>query len=722
MPISFDGAGIGQVYAGGPIREVYAGDQLVWQNAPWPKRGSFGAGGPGGAAKVYTVAMFVVQEKGAYDLTLNVDFGSVIYGTAQILARGAHYESGYVNEGQTAVLDVKNVALDVGDVIEFRATDEYDGLWVSGGSWSVNLVGEGAVAQFLRLQTAKTSKYRVAFAGSSTMQGWNQPRYESVAHLLTARLLRHVQGANASRMISQTSGTLAGPTLPGFHFLNAALGGTTSLNYLDATKRNLVNSYGPDLLIHMVGSNDYIEQVNPDTYKTRMRSAINSIYSGTLHLLVHQQRREDRADTGYTWEQYGEKLRELADELTNVFFVDVTQKWHDLRGNATDWWAADKVHVTWKGAEGLATAIAHELELDEHIGETVWAFDPETLDGFGFGAAVPSLLPTGDSIVRAPATQSTAANQPTRSTMNGLSVLNLNHSGLRHLDTASWGAAYSFPMTFYVVIGFRSGVAANGTVVQPWFSRSVLNDDGWWWAWQDRGVPEVRAALNSAFSGTVNYGSDNYPLIVAVHMTANNRGTVWVNSLDPIGSLAPDRIDSNPGPWMKSLRIGANSTLASYTSGIFYEMRFEQAGLSMQSVQQRMRQLAEKYGVTLGGATPPGDAVDESGTHGEIVPPRNEWTVVATYTAPASNAVFVRANYEGTMSRAQYSSFPQARVVVGGSVIATGPEVEGGGTAVFVEADALVGAGQVLQFEVTAGGFSDNLRSIASGSWTVKSI
>lgn len=588
----------GIFYGADGIKEVYKGSDLLWSKSTgWPRSGAWnGNAVPGGA----TIGQFTVTEAGMYTASYsvtttqsgNVVLQATIYVNETSAATGNIFSSGPATSTATMAPRI----LQPGDVVSFRYVS-LTGSPAITTEWTADFLGEANLPMMLELNSATLYPYRVAFAGSSTMQGWNQPRYESVAHVLTARLVRHPLGANASQMVSKTTGSQSGPTAPGFHFLNAGLGGTTSANYLDTTKRNLVNSFSPQLLIHMVGSNDYSEQMAPATYKTNMRNAINSIgTSTTKHVLVHQQRREDRSDTGNKWADYGAKLQELSQEMSNVFFVDASQRWHDLRNGATDWFAADKIHCTWKGAQGLATAIANAMQLEEHVGKTVWAATGSRQSASN--AYVSSITPEPESLALFNATAPSSSVQPYIQTNTGKpKSIEFAGSGLRHADTSSWYSAYTFPMTFYVVQ--KEFSASNDTAVCPWFSRSVMNDDGWWWVWRDRNSTEIRAALNSAFSDAANYGVNNMPAVFAVHMTANSRATIWVSSTQPFATLGPDRIDENPGPWMKSLRLNANSSLASYGSHRFFEIRFELGNYDTSQVGQRVAQLGAKYGITI---------------------------------------------------------------------------------------------------------------------------
>lgn len=443
------------------------------------------------------------------------------------------------------------------------------------------------------MREARTSPVRIAFAGSSTTQGFGTPRYESYAHVFTARVVRHVPGADAHAMIMRTTGYEPPPTSKGFHFLNVGMGGTNAGNYLPTARRNILNNWKPHLIIHMVGSNDYWEQRSTATYRQNLRDAVNALPNDSMHLFVHSYRREDREDQGIRWDRYGAAMEDVASEYENVYFLDAGTEW-DKRRDGADWWLLnDKVHASWKGNEVLAEVVADKMRLETHVGETVWALigDSQRISNGG----ITSMNPEEESLVKAPVKSPSPDTAPYVAVNDAGKTIEFR-SSRAHMDTDSWGAAYSFPLTFYVV---QNGFGSNGTAVQPWFSRSVAGDDGWWWVWRNNNTPNIRAALNSASSGEFNYGVNNFPILFAVHMTAHSQASVWINSATRRTIIPPDRIDDSLGPWMKSLRLASNSSLQNFGSHKFFEIRFEQADYDVTKVNDRVQALADKYGITL---------------------------------------------------------------------------------------------------------------------------
>lgn len=449
------------------------------------------------------------------------------------------------------------------------------------------------IAEALDVASAKTSQYNVVFAGSSTTQGYNQKKPDNYAHHMTARFVRHPLGAETTKMVYKTSGTAVSPSgSTGFNFLNVGLGGTTSANYIDSARKSLINGFSPRVVIHMIGSNDFQAGMTPEAYKANILSAIAGINAGVQHVLVHSYQREDVYNAAYSWNRYAEKLQEIAAEKSGVYFIDTSYEWANRRGTATDWLHADKIHCDYKGSEALADILANKMGLNTNAGKTIWAVKGSSQPASG---ATRTLLYEDSSLVKQNAVAPTTSVQPSISSDTLGKYLDFTASGLRHADVGAF-PAQSFPATFYVV---QKGFGSTGTTTQPWFSRSVSGDDGWWWAWRSNNGTDFMAAANSAYSPSFNYGVNNFPIVFAVHMKPNGRSFVWINSKTPRMELAADRPDESLGPWFKSLRLNANASASNYGSSQFYEMGFETGDLSVERVNAKVAQLGAAYGALL---------------------------------------------------------------------------------------------------------------------------
>lgn len=122
MPINFGTSGIGEIYYGStPIKEVYAGSQLVWSSGPsWPQTGSWSGNTINGYV---TVASFTIPEAGVYNLEWAVTWGGTgdVGGLAYIqINNGSDIYGNVINTGPgTSLATSTSVTLAAGDVIKF---------------------------------------------------------------------------------------------------------------------------------------------------------------------------------------------------------------------------------------------------------------------------------------------------------------------------------------------------------------------------------------------------------------------------------------------------------------------------------------------------------------------------------------------------------------------------------------------------------------------------
>ena len=167
------------------------------------------------------------------------------------------------------------------------------------------------------------------------------------------------------------------PWLPGLHFVNAAASGTTSANYLfDSAQARLsgVINLSPDVVIHMVGSNDYYYGRDPFLYYAwDVRATIEAIDAGVpdkdvLHILVHSYGRLGPELPWLTWSSYGSARAQVtAEDPAHRVFVDLSD-WFDRAGIAdTDPWGLirDNVHPTDVGHAAIDGLMRQSLGLNK---------------------------------------------------------------------------------------------------------------------------------------------------------------------------------------------------------------------------------------------------------------------------------------------------------------------------------------------------------------------
>ena len=446
--------------------------------------------------------------------------------------------------------------------------------------------------------------------GSSTTQGYLIEKNEGYVNNMLGAFLTAQPMVEASQLVHQNSGSISTPTAAGFHFLNAGLGGTTSANYYGTARGTLVSGFKPTLVLHMIGSNDYQHQMLISTYEANLNSVLDDIDSrvggsqNVQHVLIQSYRRADRADTGITWAQYGQAQSRVAAGRSNTVYIDTMPRFNDYGWSDKDL-MPDRIHTTVAGYQLLARFISQELGLDDREGETIWAIDAEDFPNVSDGTPASNFPATSDSMQLKNVSSSGTARPLFRNTSSG-KWFQFDGSNDYMDITSGFDGAHGMPITFYAVVESLGGTS--GTESQPFFSRSVNGDNGWWWAWREKSANTIKAALNSAF-GNPNHMdnlANNLRGVIAVTMFSNSRGVMYINSKysTPVNA---EVVDPNLGPWMKSLRLGANSGLSSFSAMDLREMRFEHGGWDVEHVRSRIAQLAQKHSINIETADPKED-------------------------------------------------------------------------------------------------------------------
>lgn len=196
----------------------------------------------------------------------------------------------------------------------------------------------------------------VVVTGSSTFRGG------SVRFGATERMA-YMAGSQSFDLIDDVT------SRPGnaMRWIQGAVGGTTSANYLNETRLSKIDLIDPTHVIHGVGSNDYATQVAINTYKANLRTALNRIETDSpsvVNILVHQQARADGGSRPITWEQYGVAMREVAEENPSRVFIDANALLDTYMldvPNVSGLQIADKVHLNDQGYKILADVLSREM-------------------------------------------------------------------------------------------------------------------------------------------------------------------------------------------------------------------------------------------------------------------------------------------------------------------------------------------------------------------------
>jgi lysophospholipase L1-like esterase len=114
----------------------------------------------------------------------------------------------------------------------------------------------------------------------------------------------------------------------GLHVYSAAEGGTTSSNYLDAAEMNRIAALSPAIILHMVGANDYTQQVNPATYKTNLLDKLahfDSVLTAPCqHVFVHAYAHRTFVPVHHQFAAYGAALAEIAASRPDTAWLDLS--------------------------------------------------------------------------------------------------------------------------------------------------------------------------------------------------------------------------------------------------------------------------------------------------------------------------------------------------------------------------------------------------------------
>lgn len=227
------------------------------------------------------------------------------------------------------------------------------------------------------LAAVNTSALVIVAAGDSTANGG----HVSEASLRWVnRLAARIQAAHPKYSGSDPAvKTLAEavsspPSGAGVHMVNAGVGSTYASNYLTSTTGPQVAALNPDLVIHMVGVNDFYYDVAVSTYKTNLINRIAQLDTDAStppkHLLVHVHRAFSAGitdGTAHEWQEYGAAMAEIAAAQSNVEYLDL-DVWFRMTGvlgtsDPAGMIVADQVHMSIPGHAMTADAIGDFLKI-----------------------------------------------------------------------------------------------------------------------------------------------------------------------------------------------------------------------------------------------------------------------------------------------------------------------------------------------------------------------
>ena len=205
----------------------------------------------------------------------------------------------------------------------------------------------------------------VAFAGSSTTA--IMPGY--VVRLMSVLQQTYAVPGDQSAVQKDSDAIFSKLTRAGLHGYNAGQYGLTSANYLTNEESDRMMLLEPALFLHMIGSNDFRNQMTPTTYRANLETRLDYLDGKATkpvqHLLIHAYERFDFTPASYEWNEYRDVLADIAaDRGEDVAFIDLSAKYAAVgvpSSDPLDLIQTDNIHQTARGNRFMADLIASRI-------------------------------------------------------------------------------------------------------------------------------------------------------------------------------------------------------------------------------------------------------------------------------------------------------------------------------------------------------------------------
>lgn len=240
------------------------------------------------------------------------------------------------------------------------------------------------------LAQRRVRSVRLLFLGSSTTAGIGAttPTSRYVDQVIAGLQSTFPSGTAPAQVRDLRHSTLRPDRSPGVQGINGGQGGVTADTYFTDAHAYAVRLLQPACVVHLIGSNDSVEQVPVATFQARVEAVVRRIDSLTerppCHVLLQPVRRYQVSVEA--WTGYGEALRKVAQADRRVTYVDagaVFEAYDALGADPADLIGVDAVHLTDAGHALLADAVLDALALSrDSLGTGTDPRDPDS-DGDG---------------------------------------------------------------------------------------------------------------------------------------------------------------------------------------------------------------------------------------------------------------------------------------------------------------------------------------------------
>ena len=403
---------------------------------------------------------------------------------------------------------------------------------------------------------------------------------------------------------------------PGLFFFNGGISGRNSSSYFQTNEARVAcNTLQPDLIVHMIGSNDYSEQVPLANYYNNLQNVVNDIRTltggKTKHLFVHSYERLDVNPAGkIRWREYGDKLAEFCAANRDCVFVNTQPLWEAIGMNGyplaypNTWILSDGVHCTSEGHSRMAefVATASKLSLQPTHNRNIYAFIPGE-SGYANGADILTYTPaTTYNCLEQKAITGTAGAVPKLITaqLNGQSIARFD--GVNDQIGTTFNRSYGLPVTVVFAVNKLGDKVDN-----PIYSRMSSDMMGYVFG----RARQSSTGTNITKLSTPSNGGDSTnppaiyndrPRIFGVVYNYGDIQQIYPHSLNPIdGSTLSvgGGLDVACGPFTSSLKLGANTAGTTFSVADLGDFYLIQGALTKTEINVRMQALATKYGLTL---------------------------------------------------------------------------------------------------------------------------